>query len=356
MDKEFPRVKHKVIDSHLHFYDWEGWKDENGVDFFHGFEKYREEMGLSGINICALPSGHGRDVTSNIMCAVYKLLNKETFAEAGLLYGEYPLGEKALDGMDFVTQLNELEEIGFDGIKMLEGKPTLHRDVGKNLLHPEYKKFFKEAEKRGTHITFHINDPKEFWTTEGLDYYGNDSFASYEEIYRQAYEIFENYPNLTVTLAHFFFMSQNPEELARLFEKYPNMCVDITPGWEMYLSFYEKKEYFKEFFEKYSKRIILGTDAFFPRPTECNMWLVDRVYRFLASPDVIKAVADRYEGGMCISDSAIEDITYKNFERRVGTEPKPINKEALLKYYQKYKHLMHKDDIAYTDEVLKKIL
>ena len=35
MDREFPKVKHKVIDSHLHFYDWHG---ENGVDFFHCFE------------------------------------------------------------------------------------------------------------------------------------------------------------------------------------------------------------------------------------------------------------------------------------------------------------------------------
>ena len=30
MNNEFPKVKHKVIDGHLHFYDWEGWKDENG--------------------------------------------------------------------------------------------------------------------------------------------------------------------------------------------------------------------------------------------------------------------------------------------------------------------------------------
>ena len=356
MNNEFPRVKHKVIDSHLHFYDWEGWKDENGVDFFHCFEEYREKMGLSGLNICALPSGHGKDVTSNIMCAIYKLINKETYAEAGLLYGEYPMGEKLIDGMDFVTQLKEFEEIGFDGIKMIECKPSMHRTIGKNLLHPEFERFFAEAEKRGTHITFHVNDPKEFWTTEGLDYYGDPTFASNEELYRQAYKILENHPRLNVTFAHFFFMSENPEELARLFEKYPNMCVDLTPGWEMYLSFYENKSYFKEFFEKYSKRILLGTDAYFPRPTECSMWLVDRVYRFLASPDVIKAVADRYEGGLCINDSAIEDITYKNFERRVGKTPKPINKSALIKYYQKYKHLMTPDDVSYTDEVFAKFL
>lgn len=239
---------------------------------------------------------------------------------------------------------------------MLEGKPTLHRTIGKNLLHPEFDKFFAEAEKRATHITFHANDPKEFWTEPGADYHGDPTFATSEEIYRQAYKILENHPNLKVTFAHFFFMSEKPEELARLFEKYPNMCVDLTPGWEMYLSFYAKKEYFKEFFEKYSKRIILGTDAYFPRPTECSMWLVDRVYRFISSPDVIKAVADRYESGLCISDRAIEDITYKNFEERISAEPKPINKDALIAYYKKYKHLMTEKDVSYTDEVFAKFL
>lgn len=353
MNKEFPRVKHKVIDSHLHFYDW---TDENGKEFFHCFEEYRNEMGLAGLNLCALPSGLGSDVTSNLMCAIYKILNKETFAHAGLLYDKYPMGNTLPQGMDFATQLDELEEIGFDGIKMLEGKPTLHRTIGKNLLNSEHDKFFARAEEKGTHIIFHACDPKEFWTEKGLDYYGDDTFATSEEIYRQIYAILEKHPMLKVTFAHFFFKSQSPSDLIDLFEKYPNVCVDLTPGWEMYLSFYENKDYFRDFFTKYSKRIVLGTDAYFPRPSECSMWLVDRVYRFLASADVVKAVADRYESGLCIPDSAIEDITYKNFERRVSKEPKEINKDALKAYYKKYKHLMNKKDIAFVDSVFEKFL
>ena len=353
MSNEFPRVKHKVIDGHLHFYDW---KDENGVDFFHCFEDYRREMGLAGLNLCALPSGYGTDVTSNLMCAIYKLINKDTFAHAGLLYDKYPMGDSLPKDMDFVTQLEELEKIGFDGIKMIEGKPTAHRTIGKNLLHREFDKFFEAAEKRGTHIIFHVNDPIEFWTQEGMDYYGDDTFASNEELYRQAYKILENHPELRVTFAHFFFKSQHPEDLEEMFQKYPNMCVDLTPGWEMYLSFYENKDYFRDFFTRHSKRILLGTDAYFPRPTDCSKWLVDRVYRFLSSPDVVKAVADRYESGLCIPDSAIEDIVHGNFERRVGEAPREINKEALVAYYKKYKHLMIERDIKYVDEVFAKFL
>ena len=86
------------------------------------------------------------------------------------------------------------------------------------------------------------------------------------------------------------------------------------------------------------------------------MWLVDRVYRFLASSDVVKAVADRYESGLCLDDDVINDITYKNFERRVSVIPKEINKEALRRYFEKYKHLMIEKDIALVDYVFSKYL
>lgn len=353
MNTEFPRVKHRVIDSHLHFYDYQS---EDGEYFFHCFEDYRNEMGLAGINLCALPSGYGCDVTSNIMCAVYKMINKDTFAHAGLLYDKYPMTDTLPSEMDFATQLDELEAIGFDGIKMIEGKPTIHRVIGKNLLNSDHDKFFAEAEKRGTHIIFHVADPKEFWTQQNGDYYGDDTYAPSEEIYRQVYEILDKYPNLKITFAHFFFKSENPQELIDLFEKYPNVCVDLTPGWEMYLSFYENKEYFKDFFTRFSKRIVLGTDAYFPRATECSMWLVDRVYRFISSPDIVKAVADRYESGLCIPDDAINDITYRNFERRVGATPKPINKQALKAYYEKYKHKMTEKDIQLVEYTFSKYL
>lgn len=353
MNTEFPKVKHKVIDSHLHFYDSQS---EDGEYFFHCFEDYRNEMGLAGINLCALPSGYGCDVTSNIMCAVYKMINKDTFAHAGLLYDKYPMSDTLPPEMSFKVQLDELEEIGFDGIKLIEGKPTMHRTIGKNLLNSAFEEFFSEAEKRGTHIIFHATDPIEFWTQEGLDYYGDNTFATHEEIYRQVYKILESHPNLKVTFAHFFFKSETPEDLIELFEKYPNVCVDLTPGWEMYLSFYKDKAYFKDFFTKYSKRIVLGTDAYFPRPTECSMWLVDRVYRFISSPDVIKAVADRYESGLCIPDEAINDITYRNFERRVSEHPKTINKQALIAYYEKYKYKMTEKDIALIEYTFSKYL
>ena len=55
---------------------------------------------------------------------------------------------------------------------------------------------------------------------------------------------------LNLCLAHFFFCSENPEKLEEMLEKYPNLCVDITPGGEMYIGFDKRREYFKDFFTK----------------------------------------------------------------------------------------------------------
>lgn len=359
--EQYNPVKHKVVDGHLHI---EAWENKDGVPFTHYFEEYREKMGLHAIDIAALPSGYGADVTSNLWCAIYKLLNKNTFAHGGLLYDQYPLGESLPSDMDFVTQLHELMEIGFDGVKMLEGKPTLNKKIGKNLLHKEYDKFFGEAEKLGTHVLFHVNDPKEFWDESKVSqdvkdhgwFYGDGTFSTHEELYDQVYEILKKHPNLCVTFAHFFFKSETPKDLEELFEKYPNVNVDLTPGWEMYISFYDNREYYKYFFEKYSTRIELGTDSTFPYDTEDFSWLLDRVYRFVACDDVVKAFGDRYEAGLNLSDEARDNIICKNHERRVGVEPKEINKEALVRYFNKYKHLMKESDVEKINKMFEEIL
>ena len=51
MNTEFPKVKHKVIDGHLHFYDW---SSKDGEEFFHCFEDYRKETDLVYIIVKAM--------------------------------------------------------------------------------------------------------------------------------------------------------------------------------------------------------------------------------------------------------------------------------------------------------------
>ena len=356
----YQKINEKVIDSHLHIFEYE---DKNGNSFIDGFDEYIENMGVRAINIASLPSGKGRDVSNNIMIAFYKLANKKAYAHGGLVYPEYPAPDKMPEGMDFVTQYKELMEIGFDGMKMLEGKPTLHKRVGHDLSDDLFDPFFAEMEKDGTHLIFHVNDPEEFWDKNADQwikdagwYYGDGGYASNEEVYRQMERILEKHPNLCVNFAHFFFYSKRPEKLVELFEKHPNMGVDITPGGEMYIAFDENREYYKDFFVKYSERIQFGTDSCFPYGTECYRWLTDRVYRYIATDEQFKGFADRIHTGMKLPREACENILYKNFERTVGTEPKKINKDALKKYIEKYKYLIPKDRLEMVIALAKKYL
>lgn len=351
-------VKEKIIDGHLHI---EGIYNENGEHFLNGFEEYRKRCNLNALNIAALPSGE-RDVSNNILIAFYKLAHPQDFAHGGLVYTDYPAPNPAPQGMSPLEQYYELMEIGFDGIKMLEGKPQLHKKVGIPLCDAYFDEFFDAIEKDGTHLLFHVNDPEEFWdpahATEELRrlgwFYGDGDYASNEEVYRQIFAILEKHPTLCATFAHFFFYSKTPQKLEEMFEKYPNTAVDVTPGGEMYLSFSASKEYYKEFFKKYSTRVLLGTDSTFPYSTNDMEWLNDRVYRYFATSDETMAFSNKILKGINLPHEHKNNIIYNNFVRRVSEKPKKINKEALKKYIEKYKHLIEKEEYRAEVERLAK--
>ena len=347
LDVPFPKIK-DAFDGHIHMHRW--FDKEKGIDFLHGLEEYREKCGLKYIALAPLPSGNAvpvpRDVSNNIICAFYKLLNKNTFSYGGYIYPSYPANPSEMDGMDLVTQHKELMEIGFDGIKMLEGKPNLYKRVGNPLDSALFDSAFSEMEKNGTYILMHARDPECFWTEATKEriekhwYYGNGEYPTFDELYLQVENVLKRYPNLNLCLAHFFFSAQAPERLEALLQKYPNLCIDITPGGEMYVEFNKRPEHFYEFFKKYSDRIIFGTDMDFPVYLEAGIWLCDREYRFLATDEVLDSFDDNKIKGISLPDECLQNIFSNNLLAKLGTKPREINKQALKKYIEKYDHLI----------------
>lgn len=340
-------LKEKVIDTHVHVEAF--FNDES--TFENCFENYRNNNGLATFNICVVPSKQ-RNVCNNMMAAIYKLAHPYTYAHCGVDHIKWPISEDMPEGMDIVTQYKELMAIGFDGVKMLEAKPSHHKRNGLNLSVAPLDRLFAQIEKDGTHLILHSNDPDDFWdeskvTQEQKDkgwFYGDGTYATHEEIYRQTEKVLSDHPSLKVTLAHFYFRGDEPEKLIPLFEKYPNLCVDITQGGEMYIAFEKRHEYVKSFFEKHSDRIMLGTDSTFPWGDKVYDWLIDRTYRFIATDDEMMAFVDHHLTAINLSRQARENILYKNFERRVAEAPKPINVELLIKYIEKYKHLLSDEE------------
>ena len=113
----------RIIDGHLHL---QGIFDTKGGSFVNGIEWYKEKFGMRGINLAAMPCAY-RDVAQNFICLLYKLAAPETYVHAGITYLDYPVNTGSVGDMDPLTQYNELMELGADGIKMLEGKPSVYR-------------------------------------------------------------------------------------------------------------------------------------------------------------------------------------------------------------------------------------
>lgn len=352
----------EVIDGHLHV---RGWQDEEtGESFLHGVEEYREKLGFRALNLAALPSAY-RDVSNNIMCAFYKLANENTYAHGGLTYPAYPVDTRAADGMDPLTQYHELMEIGFDGVKMLEGKPSVYKWVQVPLCDDYYDAFFAAAERDGTHILMHVNDPAEFWdpskgTPELIEkgwYYGDGKHIHYDQLYAQIDRLLERHPALHLTLAHFHFRSESPEVLEEMFRKYENLGVDLTPGGEMYVGFRKRPAYFRDFFIRYAERIQFGTDGECPANMRPMEWLCDRIYRYLATGDEVEAWGEGTTKGVSLPDEVINKILCGNFVREVGEKPREINRKALKAYIEKYKHLIRSaEDWANVEAYAKKLL
>lgn len=338
----------------MHIEDW--INDE--YECIDCFEGHREQSGLASLNICALGSSNMRCCVNNIVSALYKIAHPNTYAHAGFDHIYRPITENVPEGLDLVSQHRDYMEIGFDGIKMIEGKPTCLKPLGGNLNNVALDKVYTEMEKNGTHVIFHMKDPEYFWKERGCDgnYYGDGTYPSYEEIQKQAFELFEKHPRLKVTLAHFFFCGEAPEILEKLFEKYPEMCVDLTPGCEMYHSFEARHDFYKEFFKKHSKRVMLGTDGTFPWATKSHVWCIGILRDFISTEKKNMAFDDSILTGMGIDGEEKENILYRNFENRVSKSPKPINKEALRRYIDKWWHLISDDERAKITPYIKKYL
>ena len=341
----------KILDSHLHISKW------GELDFFTCFDSYCKEQNLESVNICSIPLCQS-NVCNNILLGFYKLARPNTYVHGGIEFIEVPI-DNMPQGMDAVSQYKELMELGFDGIKMLEGKPTEHKRVGGNLNHPSMNALYAQMEKDGTHLLMHVNDPDEFWDIERAPgwaveqgwTYTDGTFASYEEIQRQTIKILEDHPNLSLTLAHFFFCGKTPEILEKLFSLYKNFCVDLTPGGEMYVEFQKNPDYYKDFFDKYYDRLIFGTDRSYKCDEKYADWLFKMVTTFIGTDKEVECFDQKVLCGLDLPEYKSDAIFSDNFKSRVGDTPKVMDKEKFKDYIEKY-------SFALTDadkEIVKKL-
>ena len=334
-------MERKVIDSHWHLYIYE---DEKGRDFRAVMDEFQKNNGLDGINICSIPVYGGLGPAQNILAALYKLHNPNAYAYGGLVYPVRPFQKPMPALMEPLEQYNELMAIGFDGIKMLETKPTEQKAYGMCIDDMYYDSFFTAVEADGTHMVWHVADPDTFWDIDRIPkvflergwYNGDGTYLSYEDTYQQVFNVLDRHPNLPVSFAHFFFYSEKPEELTQVFEKYPGTSVDVTPGSEMYAAFRERRDFYRDFFIKYADRILFGTDTAVKGDDMTHFALRGRAVRDFLSTDEDLQVLQVKTHGIDLPEDVQRKILGGNFQRLAGKTPRPIDKKALKAYMEKY--------------------
>ena len=335
----------RFADSHIHM-------EINDYGKFESMLDYMSELGVTDTAILCLENYLGCD-RANMFTALYfkthyKKINIRVF---GSLY-EFDIYKD----IPFETQLKRMMDMGCDGIKLMNMKPDVHKALGRGINDLSYEPMFDLLEKTQFPVVLHAADPEEFWgTPEGMLpgqvaagwCYGDGTYPSYKQIYDEVYEVLDRHPKLNITIAHFFFLSNNMTEAVRIMEKYPNLHLDLTPGHEMYLGFSKNIPAWREFFKKYQDRILFGTDSTTTRGNDITYKkyaLVAQALTYDENEFPIPRNPELKVRGLHLERDIIEKIGYKNFISFVGETPKPVDMQLVRSEAKK----MLADAKAYT--------
>jgi predicted TIM-barrel fold metal-dependent hydrolase len=246
-----------IIDGHVHFIH---------PEYLEAMLALLDESGCARANLVCMPNPDGS--THNPAALYFKdRFPERVFISAALEYAP-ALADPARAPGILAAQIRTLKSRGFDGLKLIEGKPEVRKLLPHALDGPLYEEMWAALEHEQLPVVFHIADPDEFWDAEacpdwarqsGWDY-SDGSFPSKEDLYTEVDHILARHPSLKITFAHFYFLSKDFDRAGRFLDAHPAVSFDLTPNPDMYHDFSRQPDETRRFFIKYQDRIIYGTD------------------------------------------------------------------------------------------------
>lgn len=258
-------------------------------------------------------------------------------------------------GLKMRQYAEDMLRCGCDGIKIIEGKPGMRKELPvPDWDSEEWEPFFSWLEERQIPVLWHVNDPETFWDRDKAPKFAvangwiyDESFINNEDQYGQVLRLLERHPKLRIIFAHFFFMSNRLERLSGILDRYENLMVDLTPGIEMYENFSKHPGETKAFFEKYGKRIVYGTDigargvlstagVSYEESVERSRLVrtfLEKKGSETVSGDGIFLSADTEFEMKCLGleGAALRDILRQNFITFAGPAPVPVKRKLVLR-------------------------
>lgn len=243
-----------IADCHTHTF-WNFSLSEKENLLLSLMEKFNyDSVTILPIPFNAYRKSRSRDFTENLTGFYFKSKYPDKiFSFAGLS----PSYDDTKNTPEFfLEQAKFYMEAGFDGIKMIEGRPNQFHVCGR-YKDPKYDLVYKFAEEEQIPLTVHTSGPEKIWKEGGSKFGQKPDWMDY---YTEMDEILSKYPKLRINLAHLFFSSERIELASEFLDKYENVYYDICPNQFMYLDFQKKPDEWKQFFIKYQDRLMYGTD------------------------------------------------------------------------------------------------
>jgi predicted TIM-barrel fold metal-dependent hydrolase len=327
-----------IVDGHIHFDD-QKWMP----DILH----IMDTVPLARVNLVSTPNIH--TVNQNPAVIQFKAAHPDrAYISGGLDYVQVMADPDHMSSL-LANQVRALRAIGFDGLKLIEGKPTARKRFGIPLDAPEYEGMWSTLEELRFPMVFHLGDPEEFWDPDRVPdlartngwFYGDGTFPTKEGLHTEVDHILERHPSLKIIFAHFYFLSADLERAGRFLDAHPSVCFDLTPGSEMYNNLTRTHEATRRFFLRYQDRLVYGTDT--------SMWAIRqggierplsyaRVVRTFLETDRVftpPAVIAHWlqpglDGlhGIALPRQVLDKIYHANFERMYGPAPAALDGAA----------------------------
>ncbi|MCJ7552199.1 MAG: amidohydrolase family protein, partial [Anaerolineae bacterium] len=298
---------------------------------------------------------HPRMVNQNPALMAFKARHPDiTYLSGGLDYTQvvaedWSTVDPAAMSESLGRQIETLKAIGFDGLKLIESKPTARKQIPIPLDAPHYEAMWAALESLAMPVLWHVADPEEFWDEDLAPswakehgwFYGDGTFPTKEALYHEVDNVLARHPGLKVIFAHFYFLSADLERAGRFFDAHPNVCFDLTPGNEMISNFTRNYEAARDFFVRYQDQLVYGTDiATRGLAREDGMdqalgtaWAVRMYLETEGVFEPPEALAHWREPdlagfrGFALGRDVLEKIYRKNFGRLYGAKPAALNLE-----------------------------
>ncbi len=310
----------KLADCHIHIRNSRFDEIEKMLDDIHS-------VGVTDACLQALPY---RSTAENISALYWKENYKKMTMTA---FGGIHITDR-YSIIPYEKQAEKLLDLGCDGIKLIDMHPELREYITVSIDDVKYDKMLSLLEERDKPLLIHLAGPKECWLGKDENdkspnsiYRGAcpDAKLGFDDYINEGIRMLKKHPKLKVVFAHFMFLASDYDRAVEIMETYPNVYFDITPGTDMYYHFSVNTKLWHDFFEKYSNRILFGTDV--NTYKDFNKELVEYVRLLITEKGEYQThcYGNHKYKGLYLSDDALNNICYNNFYNLINNKIEKVD-------------------------------